>query len=154
MCLTLGELNMSTEKLVVFFSLPLFRALLCFEVVCTEEVSNTGSGTRLLSVQTHLHSIFQTFCLCSAFCVNVQHAPSFHFCFLFFSQNKKNKPDKVWRQRRCWVLQRAFPAKIVTSFFWSCSAWQPVNSHFFNQSPENTIFCLNYPNPLNYSNPL
>lgn len=111
----------------MFFSLPLFRALLCFEMVCTNEkqVSNTGSSNKPV-VRANPPSQHPPFCLYSAFYVDVQPA-----WFFFSCRKKKNKADVVWKQRTCRVLQGVFLAMLVRSFIWSCSAWQPVNSHFF-----------------------
>lgn len=77
--LTLKGPNTSTTKPMCFL-LCHFSERCCvlkWFVLKKKRVSNTGS---LLSEQTHVHSTSKTFCLYSAFCVNIQNC-LFHFLF-------------------------------------------------------------------------
>lgn len=94
MYLTLKGLNTSTGKLVCFFHCHFSKCycVLKWFVLKKNKCQIQGAATSLLSEQTHLHRISQTFCLYSAFCVNVQLTCLVSFSFFF---SEKNKADKV-----------------------------------------------------------
>lgn len=86
---------MSTTKLMCFFNCRFSErdCVLKWFVLRQNECQIQGAETSLLSEQTHLHRISQTFCLFSAFCVDVQSAHLFPFSFFFFL--RKNTADKI-----------------------------------------------------------